>query len=256
MNDSDFSGKVAVITGGGRGIGRAAARALGRAGADLGICARSIDEVNAVAEEMEAMGRRVVAAQVDVAEWDQVTSFASKVRGEFPRVDILLNNAGVSADGAAIAESDPSTWKKIVDINLYGTYQVSRAFLDQMGPGGKIMNVGSGMGHEPRANSSAYNVSKAAVYMLTRCLALEVWERGIDVNEIVPGPVATTMVNFASDTSSEEAVLAELQGKPPPFSPSERVKPVDEVADLVVWLAGFRQGGPTGQSFSLARRPL
>ena len=92
--------------------------------------------------------------------------------------------------------------------------------------------------------------------MLTRCLALEVWERGIEVNEIVPGPVATTMVTFASDTSSEEAVLAELEGKPPPFSPSERVKPASEVADLVLWLAGLKQGGPTGQSFSLARRPL
>ena len=178
-----------------------------------------------------------------------------RARG-FPAVDLLLNNAGVSARRVSVADSDPSEWKQIVDINLFGTYYVTRALVGQMRSGGKIINVGSGMGHEAHPNATPYNVSKAGVSMFTRCLALELWERGIDVNELVPGPVATRMVTWASDTSSEEAVLEELRDRPPPFSPSERVKSVAEVAELVVWLASLQPGGPTGQSFSLARRPL
>ncbi len=256
MFDADLSGQVAVITGGGRGIGRASARALGREGADLAICARTADEIDAVADELRSDGRKVVASVVDVSDWNQVSRFAAEVSRNFPEVHILLNNAGVSARRVSVAESDPAEWKKIVDVNLFGTYYVTRAFIGQMKLGGKIINVGSGMGHEPHANATPYNVSKAAVLMFTRCLALELWERGIEVNELVPGPVATTMVTWAADTSSEEAVLEELRDKPPPFSPSERVKSAAEVGDLVLWLATRERGGPTGQTFSLARRPI
>ncbi len=256
MVNADLSGQVAVITGGGRGIGRASARALAKAGADIAICARSADEIDALAQELRSHGRKVVASATDVSDWTQVCRFADEVERGFPAVDLLLNNAGVSARRVSVAESDPSEWKQIVDINLFGTYYVTRALVGQMRSGGKIINVGSGMGHEAHPNATPYNVSKAGVSMFTRCLALELWERGIDVNELVPGPVATRMVTWASDTSSEEAVLEELRDRPPPFSPSERVKSVAEVAELVVWLASLQPGGPTGQSFSLARRPL
>ena len=256
MVNADLSGQVAVITGGGRGIGRASARALAKAGADIAICARTADEIDALAEELRSHDCKVVASVTDVSDWTQVRRFADEVERSFPAVHIVLNNAGVSAQRVSVAESDPSEWKKIVDINLFGTYYVTRAFVGQMKSGGKIINVGSGMGHEAHANATPYNVSKAGISMFTRCLALELWERGIEVNELVPGPVATKMVTWAADTSSEEAVLEELRDRPPPFSPSERVKSPAEVAEHVVWLASLEPGGPTGQSFSLARRPL
>ena len=256
MFNPDLSGQAAVVTGGGRGIGRASARALAKAGADIAICARTAEEIDALAEELRSYGRKVVASVTDVSDWDQVCSFAEEAQRSFPAVHVLLNNAGVSAQRMSVADSDPAEWKEIVEINLFGTYHVTRAFIQQMTSGGKIINVGSGMGYEAHPNATPYNASKAGIAMLTRCLALELWERGIEVNELVPGPVATRMVTWASDTSSEEAVLEELRDRPPPFNPSERVKSPAEVAEHVVWLAGLEPGGPTGQSFSLARRPL
>ena len=116
-----------------------------------------------------------------------------------------------------------------------------------MKSGGKIINVGSGMGHEAHANAHPVQRLEGGAY---RCspdaLALELWERGIEVNELVPGPVATKMVTWAADTSSEEAVLEELRDRPPPFSPSERVKSPAEVAEHVVWLASLETGRPDG----------
>jgi 3-oxoacyl-[acyl-carrier protein] reductase len=115
--------------------------------------------------------------------------------------------------------------------------------------GAKIVNIGSGMGHEaPRGNNSSYNVAKAGVSMFTKALAVEVWERGITVNEVLPGPVANGL--------DPEARLDEARKNPPPFAGSERLKHPDRVAELVLWLASRGEDGPTGQTFSLARRPL
>ncbi|MGH2354931.1 MAG: SDR family NAD(P)-dependent oxidoreductase [Chloroflexota bacterium] len=249
-NSSELAGKVAVVTGGGRGIGRAIARFLARAGADVALCARSREEIDAVAAELRALGRRALAVPADVANWDEVSAFAQAVSREFGRVDVLVNNAGCGVErNTPLAESNPERWWRAVEVNLYGTYLVTRALLEYMGAGGKIVNIGSGMGHEaPRGGNSSYNVAKAGVHMLTRCLAVEVWEQGIDVNEILPGPVANGL--------DPEARLREAAGRQPPFSGSERLKHPDRVAELVLWLATRASGGPTGQTFSLARRPL
>ena len=122
-----FQGKFAVITGGGRGIGRASARALAKAGADIAICARTADEIDALAEELRSHDRKVVASVTDVSDWTQVRRFADEVERSFPAVHIVLNNAGVSAQRVSVAESDPSEWKKIVDINLFGDLLRPRA---------------------------------------------------------------------------------------------------------------------------------
>jgi NAD(P)-dependent dehydrogenase (short-subunit alcohol dehydrogenase family) len=245
-----LAGKVAVVTGGGRGIGRAIVRALARAGANIGLCARSAGEIEAVAQEVRAMGRRAVAVPADVSQWEQVAAFARSVAGELGRVDILVNNAGGGVErNTPIAESDPARWWRAVEVNLYGTYLVTRAFLEYLPRGAKIVNIGSGMGHEaPRGGNSSYNVAKAGVSMFTRALAVEVWERGIDVNEVLPGPVANGL--------DPERRLEEARRSPPPFAGSERLKHPDRVAELVLWLATRGEDGPTGQTFSLARRPL
>ncbi len=245
-----LSGKVAVVTGAGRGIGRAIARALAGAGADIALCARTATEVEAVAEELRSRGRRAVAGSVDVTIWEQVHRFATTVAREMGPVDVLVNNAGGGVErNTPIAESDPTQWWRAVEVNLYGTYLITRAFLEHMPAGGCVINIGSGMGHEaPRGGNSSYNVAKAGVRMLTRALAVELWERGIDVNEVLPGPVANGL--------DPEAKLEAARRNPPPFAASERLKHPDRVAELVLWLATRGEDGPTGQTFSLARRPV
>ncbi len=251
-----LQGKIAVITGAGRGIGRSIAIALAREGADIVGCSRSIDELNSLAEAINLLGRRCMVARVDVADWENVSKFADAVVAEFSDCDILVNNAGGSFETLPLAESSPQGWTQTVDINLYGTYYVTRAFLAHIPRGGKIINIASGMGLTAMPGNSAYSVAKAGVHMLTQALSLEVWDRGIDVNDVIPGLVATTNVGWADDRTSVETVLAEFADKPPPFAESERVKHPDEVGQLVAWMAVLPPGGPTGQSFSLARRPF
>lgn len=235
-----------LVTGGGRGIGRSIALASAREGARVAISARSADQLAAVAEEIRADGGTAVPLVCDVGDVGQVEHMVNEVEGALGGIDVLVNNAGGGTEHAPVAESAPELWVACITANLVGTYACARYVLPGMiaNGGGKIINIGSGMGHEARANSSSYNTAKAAVWMFTKCLSMEVWEHGIDVNEIVPGPVLTPLT----------ADRFTLDG-PPPFSPSERVKLPEEVAELAVWLASQPPGGPTGQSFSLARRP-
>jgi 3-oxoacyl-[acyl-carrier protein] reductase len=245
--DRRLSGRVAVVTGGGRGIGRAIALAFADEGADLCLVARTAEQLEAVAGEVRALGRTAVLSVADVTSKGDCRGIADTVRKAFGRLDILVNNAGGGIEPASVLESNPDLWVKDVEANLVSAYLVTRHLLPLMveAGGGKIINVGSGMGHGAGAANSAYRVGKAGNWMLTRCLAAEVWEHGIDVNELVPGPVQTDL------TKSRMQV-----GAPPPFAPSERVKYPEDVAPLAVWLAAQPPGGPTAQSFSLARRPV
>ncbi|MEO1997146.1 MAG: SDR family oxidoreductase, partial [Planctomycetaceae bacterium] len=161
--------------------------------------------------------------------------------------DILFNNAGGGAERNPVGADDPQNWAAVVQLNLLGTYHCCRAVLPAMqaNGGGRIINVGSGMGHQATVGNSSYNAAKAGVWMLTRCLSQEVWEMGVTVNELVPGPVATRLT---ADVFSAD--------QPHPQFPSEHVKGPDDVVPLAMLLATQVPGGPTGQSFSLARRPV
>lgn len=242
-----LEGKVALITGGGRGIGRSIARAFAGEGAAVIVSARTQEEIDAVAIEIQQAGGTASAWACDVRDVAAVDRLFQHVIDQHGRLDILVNNAGGSFVRAPVATSDRDAWKRVIDVNLLGVYYCSYAALPIMQGqgGGKIINIGSGMGHSPRAGNSAYNSAKAGVWMFTRCLAMEVWEQGIDVNEIVPGPVLTELTKD----------LFEI-GKAPPIAPSERVKTPEECVPLAMFLAAHPPGGPTGQSFSLARRPI
>ena len=246
-SETRLAGKVVLVTGGGRGIGRATALALAGAGADVAVAARSEGEIAAVADEVRALGRRALAVACDVTRFDACQATVERVVGELGRLDVLVANAGGAEEHRPVLDSDPERWAWTVSVNLIGVYHCCRAALPALvaAGGGKIVTIGSGMGHAPVPGNSAYNAAKAGAWMLTRCLAQEVWEQGIDVNEVVPGPVLTRL--------TEDRFVV---GEPPPLAPSERVKGPDEVGELVLWLATRPPGGPTGQSFSLARRPL
>ena len=242
-----LDGQVALITGGGRGIGRAIAIAYADAGAVVCVTARTSAEIDQVVSEIERAGGQAFAVTCDVSDRSSVEAMLERTIGESGRLDILLNNAGGGLERTLVGEDNPDVWQSVVEINLLGTYFCTRAALPYLKAkgGGKIINVGSGMGHQARAKNTSYNVSKAGVWMLTRCLALELWEDGVTVNELIPGPVYTELT-------------ADIfpKGKAHPGISSEWVKVPEDVVPLALMLATQSGKGPTGQSFSLARRPL
>ena len=255
MTATDLGGRVALVTGAGRGIGRYIATTLAAAGMDLAVCSRTTSELDSLAGEIRGFDRRVLASPCDVADWEQVQTFVAGVVERFGRIDLLVNNAGGSFAPGPLAESDPARWRHTVEINLFGTYHMIRACLEHIPAGGPIINISSGQGLEANPNDAAYNSAKAAQTMLTRCLALEVWDRGINVNDVNPGLTATPGVNWSEHEDVDE-IVAEFETREAPWGPSERVKHPREVAELVLHLVRFGEGGPNGQFFSLARHPF
>lgn len=239
--------QIVVVTGGGRGIGAAIAVACAKEGAKIALVSRTVEQLNGVARLVDEVGSDVTTIPTDVTDRLETDSMAQQVRDYFGRVDILFNNAGGGNERRSVAKSDPEQWTATVDLNLTSAYLVTHALFPLMieSGGGKIINTGSGMGHRAGSEGSAYRVGKAGMWMLTQCLAEELWEHGITVNELIPGPVATKL------TEGRMTV-----GGPPPFAPSEHVKAPEDVVSLALWMATQPPTGPTAQSFSLTRRPI
>ena len=254
-----LTGKVAVITGAGRGIGRAIALGFAKAGADIAICARSSDALDEVKNQIEAIGRACVSMPLDVSDSEAVKYFCDDVVSRYGKVDVLVNNAGAYQDRGAFAESDVNEWWRTIEVNVRGPYLITRHLVSSMPEGAKIINMNSGKGYSAGQNSSSYHVSKAALKMFTEALANELWQQKIDVNTVIPGPTATTTLSQQDPRSgvTTEAILDKFTHEPPAGLPAwERVKHPDEVAALALQLASYPISGPTGQVFSLARRPL
>ncbi|MCA9268670.1 MAG: SDR family oxidoreductase, partial [Planctomycetales bacterium] len=189
-----------------------------------------------------------LAVACDVTSPEDVARMVDRTLTRFGRIDVLVNNAGGTHCRGHVAGSDPAAWKETLLLNLLGAYHCCREVLPAMtaSGGGKIINIGSGAGVAARAGNSAYDAAKAALHHFTRTLALEVWQQGVDVNELVPGPVETDLTHEVFTPG----------GMTPPLADSERLKQPEEVAELALFLAAYPPGGPTGQTFSLARRPL
>ena len=244
--DKVLSGQVAVVTGAGRGIGRALAVALAGAGADVALLARTRSQLEEAQSEVRQAGVRSLVVECDVVRQDQVSAAAAAVERELGAARILINNAGGSIERRGIQEADLGEWWRTVEVNAHSALLVTYAFLPQLkaAAGATVINIGSGMGRSAGAANSAYRVGKAALWMLTQCLAAELWEHSITVNELIPGPVRTDATREAFPRDA------------PPFASSEWVKEPQDVAPLALFLATQGRRGPTGQSFSLCRRPL
>jgi 3-oxoacyl-[acyl-carrier protein] reductase len=238
----DLAGQVAIVTGAGRGIGRALALGFAGAGASVVCAARTVAEIEAVAAEIEAAGGRGSAVATDVGETDQLSRLVDRAVEQFGRIDLVVANAGVG--GFAGADDPVDAFRAVIEVNLVGVYALVRAALPALRErGGKVIVMGSGAGYRPFPGAAAYSCSKAGAAMLVRVLAAELREDGIAVNEIVPGPVVTRLAGEAIDLDRLPVSIRQEWRKQP-----------DDVVPLALFLAGLPNHGPTGQRFSLLGR--
>ena len=189
----DLSGKVGIVTGGSKGIGRAVAERLAEAGADVVICARNEQEVLSAAEEIDsAGGGKAVGVACDMRDPEQVARLVSTAVERFGRLDILINNAGLGIF-APIDQISIDDWRKVIETNLNGPYFAARAAIPEMrkAGGGWIINIGSLAGKNPFAGGAAYNASKFGLLGFSEAMMLDVRHDGIRVSCIMPGSVAT-----------------------------------------------------------------
>ncbi len=250
-----LDGRRCLITGGGRGIGRAIALAFALEGAHVAVGARTESEVKAVAREVEALGRKSLALVADVAEPEQVRGMVRAVEEALGPVEVLVNNAGI-LDYSSVVDHDDTLWERIIRVNLTGTYLCTKAALPEMlkAGWGRVINIASTSGKLGGAHRSAYHSSKHAVIGFTRSAALEVAQKGITVNAICPGFVNTRMVednkpNFAevSGMGEEETTEAFRKG-----IPMGRFLEPEEIAPLAVYLASQDSRGMTGQAINIS----
>lgn len=185
---------MALVTGGGRGIGRAIALALARHGADVAVTARTDSEITCVAEEIAELGGRSICVPADVRREDEIDRVISRVEDEFGGIDILVNNAGVAIFGP-LAEMTRADWNTVIETNVTGTFLFTRAVLPGMKArrSGRIINIASNAGKKPYFNQGAYTASKYAVVGFTKVLAMELREHNILVHCICPGGVETRL---------------------------------------------------------------
>lgn len=189
-----LKGKVAFITGAGRGIGKAVAVALANEGVNVGLLARTEEALKVVVTEVEALGVKAAYASVDVSSLQEVKQAIASLTNELGKADILINNAGIGKF-ESLLDMNPEEWKKIIDVNLMGPYYVTRAVLPQLieKNGGDIINISSTNGLNGAATSSAYSASKFGLIGMTESLAQEVRRNNIRVTSLTPSTVATEL---------------------------------------------------------------
>jgi NAD(P)-dependent dehydrogenase (short-subunit alcohol dehydrogenase family) len=239
-----LDGRVALVTGGGRGLGKTMGLALAEVGADVALASRSLDTCEKSAAEIAAAtGRRVKAFQADVKKSDDVARLASEVAAGLGPVDILVNNAGINIRGP-IGELTEEEWDSVIDTNLKGTFLCSRAF----GPGmadrgwGRVINIGSNLSVVAIPGRTPYASAKAGVTGLTRVLALEWATSGVTVNAICPGPFGTDLnTPLLKDPAKYQEFVRNV--------PMGRWGELDELAGIAVLLASDASSFITGSCF-------
>jgi len=236
---STLANQVAVVTGAGRGIGRAIALKFAQAGADVVCVSRTAANSEKVAGEVVALGRKAWAVAVDVADAKAVAAAGDKILGDTGRVDILVNNAGITRDGLLMRMSEED-WDAVLDTNLKGAFAFTkaftRAFLKQQS--GRIINISSIIGLMGNAGQCNYAASKAALFGFTRSIARELGSRGITANAIAPGFVETDMT-AKLDEKTRAGLLRQI--------PLHALGQPEDIAEAALFLAGPGARYITGQ---------
>lgn len=250
----ELSGRVALITGGGRGIGRAVALALAAKGVDIAVAARSADELEHTVAAIRDTGRRAEAVVCDVAERAQVDAMVARVRKALGDPLILVNNAGIAAS-AKLTDTTDELWDRLMRVNATGAFYCTRALLPLMleANWGRVVNMASVAAKAGAAYIAAYAASKHALLGLTRAVAVEVAGRGITVNAVCPGYVDTEMTEgstatIAAKTGRSAGDARQILER---FSPQNRLMTATEVAALAAFLCSDSAGGINGQGIVL-----
>jgi 3-oxoacyl-[acyl-carrier protein] reductase len=249
--DLNLHDKVAVITGGGRGIGEAICMAFANEGAHVAVIDIDYDTANGVSKKIRALGRKALPLKADVSNLDEVARFMESVFKEFGTIDILINNAGISPKregGPTLTwEIRPEEWDTVMGVNLKGTLFCSQQALKYMLPQkkGVIVNMASIAGkasYEPMPTGAHYNTSKAGIINLTQKLASELAPRGIRVNAVAPGRIETILAKLSSKESNQ--IMMER-------TPMKRFGKPEEVANLFLFLASEVSSYITGETVNI-----
>lgn len=238
-----FSGQTALITGAGTGIGKAIALELASKGCDVAICGRRIEPLAETAAEIEALGRKALYASVDVSSNEAVTTFVTDVIAKLGKIDILINNAGVTRDNLLMRMSEEE-WDSVIDTNLKGAFlfskAVSRPMMKQRA--GSIVNISSVVGITGNAGQCNYTASKAGLIALTKSMAKELSSRGIRVNAVAPGFIKSQMTEKLSQELCD-ALLGNI--------PAGRLGEPEDIAKAVAFLCSPDASYITGQTISV-----
>ena len=244
-----LNGKRAVITGGGRGIGKAIALAYVKEGAQCVITSRRFEDLEATAAE--APPGTVIPIACDVSDGDSVSAMAAFVHQELGGADIVVNNAGIHAAGRFV-DIEPETYSRLYEVNVVGVVRVSQAFLSGMieRQRGSIVNIASTAGLFESPGQAPYNASKHGTVGLTRCMALELASSGVTCNAICPGFVDTPMLDGFADLVGAES--EELRKQLAKRTPMGRILSPDEIANLALYLGSDESSGMTGQTMAIS----
>ena len=238
----DLSGKVALVTGGSRGLGKAIAIAMARKEANVVICGRKQENLDGAVEEFSQAGLDVMTRVANVGKSDQVTGLFQAIEKRFGKLDILVNNVGMNILTPAVAEAEESLWDKTMETNLKGTYLASSRAVSLMKKAGKgkIINISSIAARRAARGMGIYCVAKAGVEMLTRVLAVELAKDHINVNAVAPSVVKT---RFSQPFWSNEDLLNEIVKT----IPIGRIAETDDVVGTVLFLASSLSDFITGE---------
>lgn len=246
MGNGEFDGRVAIVTGGGRGIGRSIALALARKGASVVVNALHAETCGAVAREIEDEDGVAIAIATDVADWRGVDAMVSRTVSQFARIDILVNNAGILRPTAPLEDIPEKEWELVMDVNVKGAFNCTKAVLPIMKKQrtGKVVNVSSIAGRSTSNSGGAhYTTSKAALLGFTRHAARESARYGINVNAVAPAGVDTEMVPQFWSRDRINALVDRI--------PVGRLATPDHIADLVVFLVSQKSDYITGATIDI-----
>ena len=249
---AEFSGKVAIVAGGARGIGRATARKLATEGASVVICSDREDQVEEAVAELRDVGLEVHGLRADVtssADMKTLVGFAAETYGG---VDILVNSAGVQRYGTVV-ETEEEVWDEVLGVNLKGIYLASRYAIPKMKVrgGGAIVNLSSVQAFASQKGVAAYTASKGAINALTRAMALDHAEENIRVNAVCPASVDTPMLRWSAGLFRGEKSVEEAVAEWGKMHPLGRVARAEEVAEVIAFLASSRASFVTGGEYKV-----
>lgn len=239
MSSAGLNGKVALVTGGARGIGKAISLRLHEAGCKVAILGRNVEAAQAFAKELSPDGTTARGYGCDVAQADQIDAAIEQVVKDYEKIDVLVNNAGITEDGLLIRMKDEA-WEKVLTTNLGGAFRLMRAVGKGMlkARGGSIVNIASVVGVSGNAGQANYSAAKAGMIGLTKSAAKEFGPRGVRVNCVAPGLIATDMTAELSDEQKDN-----LAGN----LPLKRIGRPEDIAGAVAFLAGDEASYVTGQ---------